>query len=146
MHNFHEVYIEVARWLLKYIWYHADETQNSVVNAASCLGNGVLLPLVNSLWHFDGTGNHLIKQLPNQISAVYLRGSTLLLGEQSSKGKLISAVLLDILTPEVGRTFSFQKSSINYLSISPDNRYIVSVGSSDKFKCIFPNAARNWWS
>lgn len=59
-----------------------------------------------------------------------MRGSLVAIGERASPGQLISAILLDLGDTDNPKIFNYQKTSINFVSISLDGEFMVSVGSS----------------
>ena len=52
------------------------------------------------------------------------------IGERASPGQLISATLLNLKELDKPKVFNYQKTTINFISISLDGEFIVSVGSS----------------
>jgi hypothetical protein len=49
-----------------------------------------------------------------------MRGSLVAVGERASPGQLISAILFDLGDRNNPKVFNYQKTTINYLSISSD--------------------------
>lgn len=47
---------------------------------------------------------------------------------------LITATFLDFNDPDKPKTFKYQKTQINHISVSGDGEFFVSVGSSDEIK------------
>ena len=59
-----------------------------------------------------------------------MRGSLICIGEKASPGQLISAILLDLKDIDNPKKFNYQKTGINFISISLDGEFFVSIGSS----------------
>ena len=79
---------------------------------------------------FDGERSEVVFTGKREISAIDMRGNLVLLGERASPGQLISAVLVDIDDRSHPKVYNYQKTQINFVSISVDGEFFCSVGSS----------------
>jgi hypothetical protein len=109
-----------------------DKLPNSIINCHHVFKRSLLMPLANALQLFDGNKARIIFEAKREISAVDMRDRLIVIGEKASPGQLISAILIDIDHPEHPRIFNYQKTRIDFVSISLDGEFVCSVGSSSE--------------
>lgn len=95
------------------------------------------MPIANAIQLFDGQKSTIVFSVKRDISALEMRGNLICIGEKASPGQLISAILVDLNDLDHPRIFNYQKTQINFISISLDGEFMVSVGSSFEDTYVF---------
>lgn len=89
--------------------------------------------LKNSLRFFDGENMDEIFKGENEIAIISLRDHMLTIGEKMFKGQLTTTTILNLKDKSV-RSFQYQKTKMQSLSISKNFDFLSSLGSSDPGK------------